>query len=492
MAIPRSDLNAARILRAAMITGCIVYVDFKLNKNRIITIAFLLFPLFCKADDVLTASFHEELDGAQVSLCFDGPAPKRLYRHKQASTFSTGLFHEGKNLQVSSQGSTLYLPVLPDNTCLTWQTDFTAALGKGDYRLIMKIGEDLVMSTNVWFWKGPMHRDLVVDIHLPKGMSISNPWKQLQQTETVIRFRPDKTSADWESRMALGQFKVDNITVPGANIRLAAPGNLSRHQQTKIKQWIKETVDPVTSVYGYFPQPQPQVLVIPIGHRDEAVVSASVVRGGGVATIFYIDENRPLEEFMDAWNPTHEFSHMLIPYVSSRDRWLSEGLASYYQNVLRARDGRLSETQAWQNLYDGFERGRKGTNGGSLAQATRGGRNSTMRVYWSGAALLLMADMQLRDASNGSQSLDSALQSLAACCMANGKTWRAREMFEQLDKFTGTVIFTDLYQKYVHSQRFPDMRSTWEDMGINIRYNRVRLASSAPLGDVREAIMQPY
>ena len=182
-------------------------------------------------------------------------------------------------------------------------------------------------------------------------------------------------------------------------------------------------------VYGYFPQTHPQVLVIPIGHRDEAVVSASVLRGGGVATIFYIDENRPLTEYMDAWNPTHEFSHMLIPYVSSRDRWLSEGLASYYQNVLRARDGRLSETQAWQNLHDGFERGRKGTNGGSLAQATRGGRSSTMRVYWSGAALLLMADMQLRDTTNGRQSLDSAIQSLAACCMANGKTWRAREMF---------------------------------------------------------------
>jgi len=472
------------------LNGVIVNVGYILNKNRIITAVFLLLPLYCEAADVLTARFTQGLHNVQVSLCFEGPAPARLYRHKQAGSFSTGPFHDGEQLRVSDKGYTLDLPSLPDNTCLSWQTDFTSALKKRDYRLIMQTGEDLVMTTNLWFWKGPMHRDLVVDIQLPEDMSISTSWREVNKTGTKVRFRPDKTSSDWESRMAVGRFEVENITVRGADIRLAAPGRLSGQQKTKIRQWIEKTVDPVTLVYGYFPQTHPQVLVIPIGHRDEAVVSASVLRGGGVAAIFYIDENRPLEEFMDAWNPTHEFSHMLIPYVSSRDRWLSEGLASYYQNVLRARDGRLSETQAWQKLYDGFQRGKKGTNGGSLAQATRGGRNSTMRVYWSGAALLLMADIQLRDTTDGHQSLDSALQSLAACCMANGKTWRAREMFEQLDEFTGTIIFTDLYQKHVHAHSFPDMRSTWEDLGIKTRHNRVTLAQSAPLGDVREAIMK--
>jgi len=451
---------------------------------------FLLFPLYCEAQDILTASFPDDLGGVQVSLCFEGPAPSRLYRHKQAGTFSTGLFHDGHQLRVSESSSTLNLPTLPDNTCLNWQTDFTAALKVRGYRLIMQTGDDLVMSTSLWFWKGPKHRDLVVDIRLPEGMSVSTPWKKVEKAGLRVRFRPDKTSADWESRFALGRFEVDNITVPGAVIRLATPGKLSAPQRTKIRQWINETVDPVTLVYGYFPQPHPQVLVIPIGDRNEAVVKANVLRGGGLAAIFYIDENRPLQEFMDAWNPTHEFSHMLIPYVSSRDRWLSEGLASYYQNVLRARDGRLSETQAWQKLYEGFQRGKNGTNGGSLAQATRRGRDSTMRVYWSGAALLLMADMQLRDTTNGRQSLDTALQSLSTCCMANGKTWRAREMFEKLDKLTGTVIFTDLYQKYVHAHSFPDMRSSWEELGIKVRHKQVSLVQSAPMADIRMAIMK--
>ena len=42
------------------------------------------------------------------------------------------------------------------------------ALKNRDYHLIMQTGEDLVMSTNLWFWKGPKIRDIVVDVNLPK------------------------------------------------------------------------------------------------------------------------------------------------------------------------------------------------------------------------------------------------------------------------------------------------------------------------------------
>lgn len=453
------------------------------------TTLLLLCPLYSQAQDILTASFPDKLNDVQVSLCFDGPAPPRLYRHEKSGAVSSGPFYGGNRLKVSDDGSVIGLPALPDDACINWQTDFTAALKMRDDHLIMQAGEDLVMSTNLWFWKGPKGRDIVVDTNLPLGISISTPWKEMKKTSSRIRFRPDKTSAYWESRVALGKFDVDLIREPGATIRLAAPGNLSASQRIKIRQWIDQTLDPVISVYGYFPQPQPQVLVVPVGARDEAVVTAHVIRGGGLAVVFYIDETRPLQEFMDDWTATHEFSHMLVPYVSSRDRWLSEGLASYYQNVLRARDGRLSETQAWQKLYDGFKRGENGTYGGSLAQVTRNGRGSTMRVYWSGAALMLMADMQLRQATDGRQSLDTALQSLSVCCMANGKTWRARELFERLDELTGTDILIGLYQKHVHEHGFPDMRSALDDLGVDARNNRVRLSDDAPLRDVRTAIM---
>jgi len=450
----------------------------------------LLFPIYTTADDVLTAEFSEDLDHVKVSLCFDGRAPDYLYRHKHAGEFSNGVYHDGKQLKVSRNDASMRLPALPANACINWQTDFKAALKNRNYRLLVEISGDLAMSADLWFWKGPRKRDLVVDIKLPEGMSISTPWIPVDEAGRKNRYRPDKTPATWDARVALGHFEVHNINIPGASVRLAAIGNLSPSQVEKFKQWITETVTTVTSVHGRFPQLQPQVLLVPIGTRNEPVPMAQVLRGGGLSAVFFIDESRPLDEFTGDWTATHEFSHMLVPYVSIRDRWLSEGLASYYQNVLRARNGRLTETQAWQKLYEGFKRGENGTHSGSLAQATRDGWNSTMRVYWSGAAMMLMADTQLRESSDGVQSLDTALQSLSGCCMQNGKTWRARELFTQLDQLTNTEVFTGLYKKHVHEEAFPDLESTWKDLGISTRYGRVSLSKDAPLADVRSAIMK--
>jgi hypothetical protein len=286
--------------------------------KRFISICLLLFyPVFCMAGDVLSARFPDHLGYVQVNLCFDGKAPSKLYRHQQAGAFSNGISHAGKLLNTSVDKYSLRLPALPENACISWQSNFNAALKENDYRLILKIGEDLLMSADLWFWKGPMDRDLLVDIQLPEGMSISTPWEQLGKTGYQIRFRPDKTSSDWEAKIAVGYFEVDPIEIPGANFRLAAIGNLSSRQKSKLEQWVKESVASVTTVTGRLPQANPQVLVVAIGPRNEAVVHAQVLRGGGLATVFYIDETRPMDEFSGDWTATHEFSHMLLPYIST-------------------------------------------------------------------------------------------------------------------------------------------------------------------------------
>ncbi len=459
-------------------------------KNLSAVCVLLLCAQYVAAADLLTAEFTDDLGEVRVSLCFDGQAPDRLYRNPQADDWSDGIYYSGSSLRLRGRHGNIHLPALPENACIKWRSDIRAALQKKDYRLVLQRGEDLVMSADLWYWKGPLTRDLIVNVNMPEGMSFSTPWALLESTKNYTAYRPDKTPAIWESKIAVGRFELQTIDVPGAQIRLAALGDLTDDQNEKFRIWIKESVLAVASVFDSFPQSQPQVLVIPVGRRRMAALGAQVIRGGGMAVVLMVDENRPLEEFTGDWTATHEFSHMLFPYISSRDRWLSEGLASYYQNVLRARNGRLTETQAWQKLYEGFKRGEKGTHGGSLAQASRDGWRSTMRVYWSGAALMLQADMQLRETSGGRQSLDTALQSLSYCCLENGRTWRAIEMFAKLDELTGTEIFSALYDEHVHAESFPDMRSTWKFLGVNTRRDQVSLIADAPLAEVRTSIMK--
>jgi predicted metalloprotease with PDZ domain len=189
----------------------------------------------------------------------------------------------------------------------------------------------------------------------------------------------------------------------------------------------------------------------------------------------------------------HELSHLLHPVIDGPDRWLSEGLASYYQNVLRARAGLRSAQWSWDALHAGFERGIRGTaRGRSLAEVseTMMRDHSFMRVYWSGAAIALLADVELRRRSGGAQSLDTALAALGDCCLPADRSWSARELMQQLDRLTDTTVFIQLYRKYIDSDDFPDLGAVYAELGLQpISATRLRLDPTAPGAAICGAIM---
>ena len=143
--------------------------------------------------------------------------------------------------------------------------------------------------------------------------------------------------------------------------------------------------------------------------------------------------------------------------MTRSQRWISEGFAQYYQNVLLARAGQYTQEEAWQKIRSGLEQGRDSSPGLSPNQAAAGGeRNSRMKIYWSGAALALLADIELRRRSNGVESLDLVLDRLQACCLPSRRTWSGRELFEQLDALIDEPLFVELYERHANTRGFPD------------------------------------
>jgi hypothetical protein len=448
----------------------------------------LFFPAALSAQDHYHVRFAADLGAVTVEACFDGTPPRYLHRNDKSQLYTEWIRSGGESVGNRSRYGRLRLPPLPDDACVQWRVNLDAAVARNDYRLALRLKDAIVTSGNLWFWRDDQRRAIRVEVELPPGMSVSAPWRERQENGRAV-FWPDRTPASWSSRIAVGRFPVQRIAVAGTELRLSAIGGLGPEQREELAEWMRETADGVASVFGRLPREQPQILVVVIGRQGEAIPWAHVIRGGGVAAEFFIDETRPASEFRSDWTATHELSHMLLPYVSSRDRWLSEGLASYYQNVLRARDGRLTEEQAWQKLHRGFQRGERATNGGSLASATRSGRQSTMRVYWSGAAIILKADTGLRELTGGQQSIDTALSSLQECCFEEGRVWRAQELFRELDRLTGHTVFLDLYQEHVMDDEFPDLSQTYGQLGLVPRSGSILLEPDAPDGQIRHQIM---
>jgi hypothetical protein len=259
---------------------------------------------------------------------------------------------------------------------------------------------------------------------------------------------------------AFGRFTQAELTLPGGRIQVAL-----------LPPWERDALGRIESVaqalllaYGQLPRSHSQVVVVPLPGRTSAAPWGQVLRGGGATVLLLVGADAPADALLRDWTATHEFSHLLHPHLGARGRWLSEGLASYYQNVLRARAGILSPETAWANLAAGFERGRRDTNakGLSLAQASRriGTHRSYMRIYWSGAAYWLQADLALRERGT---SLDQVLQRYAACCLERHTAATPERFLRDLERAAGAAILLEPYRRYASDTEFPETNSLLSD-----------------------------
>jgi len=291
------------------------------------------------------------------------------------------------------------------------------------------------------------------------------------------------------SRVALAT----EARIAGATLRIEVLPPVDDKKAAEIVEWLRSASGNVSLAYGRFPVPSPRVVVVPTGNSpwggNSPVPFGRVTRDGEEKIEFFVNTQRPIEEFYDDWTATHEFSHLMLPYVSGRHKWISEGFASYYQNVLMSRAGRYTPRRAWTKLYEGFERGRASRPELSPNDAAASGiRRARMKIYWSGAAIALLADIELRERSGGKESLDLALDRLQKCCLPSDRTWSGPELFAKLDSLVDEPVFMPLYRRHANSAGFPNTGPALERLGINVEDDGVRIERSAELAHVRDAI----
>ena len=113
-----------------------------------------------------------------------------------------------------------------------------------------------------------------------------------------------------------------------------------------------------------------------------------------------------------------------------------------------------------------------------------------MKIYWSGTAIALMADVELRQRSNGEESLDSVFEKLQECCLPSDRSWSGTELFRKLDSLIDEPVFMPLYRQYASAPGFPDVESLLSRLGVDLRDGQVQLQSGAPLAEIRSSIMR--
>ena len=325
-------------------------------------------------------------------------------------------------------------------------------------------------------------------------MRVALPWASVpgNPQEFILGPSPESASAP----AVFGRFTYREIPLQEATLRVALPDTGARYDLDKVLAWLEAAATDVTLTYGRFPNPSALAVVLPMSSRSwrssSPVPFGRVTRNGGEAVELFVNPDRPMSEFLDDWTATHEFSHLGVPYLNSEARWVSEGFAQYYQNILLARAGAYDEERAWKKIWTGLDRGSRSMPDFSpnavASERNRGGR---MKLYWTGAALALLADVEWRRRSGGEESLDLALDRLQSCCLPGTNVWTGREFVEKLDELVGgEPVVTPLYDSMADKPGFPDFESTLEELGIRVRGGDVQIRTDAPLDELRKSLTQ--
>jgi predicted metalloprotease with PDZ domain len=215
-----------------------------------------------------------------------------------------------------------------------------------------------------------------------------------------------------------------------------------------------------------------------------------VFRAGGVGAHFWLGENTRAKDLRHDWVGVHELSHLSLPFVRTSEPWLSEGVATYYQYLLQARAGWISESEFWYRLIEGIRSATSAPRESLRESATHMARTGAYRrVYWGGAALIWLADVTLRVRSDNGASLDLALERLMACCLPSERLWTAKALTLKLDELTDAAVFQQVFNAHLDEITPPPLDALLNNLGIVYGDNQVTLRDDAPWAHIRRSIV---
>ena len=282
---------------------------------------------------------------------------------------------------------------------------------------------------------------------------------------------------------ALAATTTDDLSVGGAAIHVEFEPHAFRDGGDAVRGWIRRSAHIVTGYYGRFPTTRVTV-------RVSAEAGEGVHGGKSFANpdaLIRVQVGREVTEaqLLADWVLVHEMTHLALPDTGEAHAWLSEGIATYVEGVARVQAGNRSEADVWSEEIRQMPRG--------MPQADDRGLDHTHtwgRTYWGGAMFCLLADVEIRRQSHNRFGLQESLRAVARASGGLAADWPVERVLRTGDGAVGTTTLEDLYAQMKDRPVTPDLMELWRRLGIEPEGSSVRLSDSAPLADVRRAIMR--
>ena len=244
-------------------------------------------------------------------------------------------------------------------------------------------------------------------------------------------------------------------------------------------KWVAEAAQALSNYYGRFPVKK---VKIEINTGGRGRVGQGVSYFGRLIKIHLGRATRE-EDLRNDWELTHEMVHLSFPQLDDSYNWMEEGLATYVEPIARARIGLVSNEKYWKDLLWGLPKG--------LPQEGDQGLDRTHtwgRTYWGGALFWFMADLEIRERTQGKYSLHDVLETILDAGGNAMEEWDLDEILEVGDRATGTKVLKGLHDQMGERAVTTNLAAIFERLGVREQDGEVIFNDRAPLAALRHAM----
>lgn len=246
--------------------------------------------------------------------------------------------------------------------------------------------------------------------------------------------------------------------------------------------WVDAVAQSNRRFWGRSPAQHGLVVLVP-SPRGGVPFGRVLSLGGSVVTVL-IGKSATARDLYDDWVLVHEFLHLGSPLMRDKGPWLNEGIATFYEPVLRARAGWKSEDDVWREWISQMPRGLPAMTDVGLSNAGRGG------IYWGGAVFVLMAEIDLLQASGGKYGFSDCLRRILADGGDATTKWPTMRLLQSCDKAIGQDVLSPLAQRHMANGSAMSLDEIWQKLGVTLSEDgKITYDDSAELAWLRPLII---
>jgi hypothetical protein len=281
---------------------------------------------------------------------------------------------------------------------------------------------------------------------------------------------------------AFGKLEQRELSLGDATLEISKLDGALSQSFAELSAWVATSAGAVRDFYGTFPVPRASVTVLPVPERD-GVVFGKVLPESAPGIALLVGQRASRKSLYSDWILVHELFHLGFPSFFGEGKWLDEGLATYYEPIIRVRAGLYTEEQLWQELAEAMPQGLPAFTERGLETA-----DDFRGIYWGGAMACLVADVEARKRDTG-RGLEVGLRALRDAGGNACEVWSLSDAIATIDRALGAPTLAPIAAQHGAQGQPFDFERLLRDLGVlRSAGGNIRLSDEAPLAAIRRAI----